>query len=377
MGDGRHSPTEWMAHYPPSSHVTRSPAKPEFAFDNIPVTRYDMPVSRRRPNWWTKAFVLCTVVSCIYTGRNVHSSKRLVRVLEHEIRHMRSSFEKADGSWTEAQSLLSDVKAQRSDVLDLNEKLMHEVKMIEMMLEEGIDMHAPASGKGSLGTWMNERHVGLEHHWHTLRDFVQHQSRKVVLERFGPGPHRVEILVQIQIDEQSAEDKFVVEMFSTDDVPHSVFFFLNSVEKQLWDNTVFLHHGEIDHIMAAVPLDYKSQGIKQADIQALELQTLAFPEYSAKYPHEKYTLGFANVGPTFFINTDNNTKSHGPGGQEHHRLPEDAEPCFARVVEGVEVVDALIKYGLQSPNRVNPAGSHPWNDSDHMWSRIVSMRILP
>ena len=376
MGDGRHSPTEWMAHYPPTSPFNRSPTKPVFACDNIPVTRYDMLTSRQRPNWWTKAFALFSVVSCMYTGRNLHSSKRVVRALEHEIREMMASFERADNSRGKAQSLLLEVKAQRSDARDLNEKLKHEVKMIEMMLEEGVDMHAPIKGEGTVGTWMNERHVGLRRHLHTLRDFVQYQSREVVLERFGPGPHRVEIRVQIQVNDQMAEDKFVIEMFSTDDVPHSVLFFLNTVEKQLWDNTIFLHHEEIDHIMAAVPLDYKNQGIKQADIQALELQSLAFPEYSAKHPHEKYTVGFVDIGPTFFINTDNNTIIHGPGAQEHHQLPEDAEPCFARVIEGVEVVDALMKYGLQSPNRVNPAGNHPWSGSDHMWSRIVSIRIL-
>lgn len=308
----------------------------------------------------------------------MYSSRRLVSALEHELRETRLSFGKADASRKETQNLLTEVKSRRSELQNMNGKLEHEVKMIEMMLDEGVDVHAPRRGENeALGNWMNERLHGLEHHWHTFRNFIQYQSRQAISHRFGPGPHRVEVSVQIEIKEQSSEAKFVVEMVPADDLPHSVFFFLNSVDKKLWDNTVFLHHEEVDHIMAAVPLDYKSQGIKQADIQALELQSLAFPEYSAAHPHAKYTLGFADVGPTFFINTADNTETHGPGGQEHHRMPEDADPCFGHVVEGTEVVDALLKYGVQSPNRVSPTGNHPWGDNDHTWSRIVSMRILP
>ena len=34
---------------------------------------------------------------------------------------------------------------------------------------------------------------------------------------------------------------------------------------------------------------------------------------------------------------------HGPGGQYHHDIEEQADPCFARVVEGFEMVEKIFE----------------------------------
>lgn len=294
-----------------------------------------------------------------------------------ESKAMDISLEQSDASKKEAQQQLSKLKKQRNGVQETNERLLHEVKMIEAMEEEDVDMHVPI-GTESLHSWMHRREEGLRHHWQTVRTFLQEQSRHAIVERFGTGPHFVQATVQIQVENHQTPvlKKFVIEMASTDDVPHSVFLFLDSVDKKLWDDTIFLHHEGVEHVLAAVPLDYQTQNMKHDALQELETQSLAFPEYSPNFSHQKYTLGFANVGPTFYINTADNTKTHGPGGQAHHQIPGDADPCFARVIAGIDVVDTLIRFGAASQNRVDPDGDHPWGAGDHTWTRIVSLEVM-
>jgi hypothetical protein len=57
----------------------------------------------------------------------------------------------------------------------------------------------------------------------------------------------------------------------------------------------------------------------------------------------RYTVGFAGRpgGPDFYINKVDNSINHGPGGQSHHDLHEEADPCFGKVVGGIELMDEI------------------------------------
>lgn len=195
--------------------------------------------------------------------------------------------------------------------------------------------------------------------------------------RFGKGPHRVKITVDIPTgDKKSSEHRsFVVETAPLKKMPHAVHFFLDLVENGIWNNTVFLHHEDVDHVIAAAPIDHKSHKIKVEELAHLVWDGMGFPEYSPTFKHAKYTLGFADKGPTFYINTMDNTDLHGPGGQGHHTLPKDADPCFARVVGGLDTVQTLEKLGLEN-NKFSKDGLHPWAEDEHHWTHIVSAEIL-
>ena len=67
---------------------------------------------------------------------------------------------------------------------------------------------------------------------------------------------------------------------------------------------------------------------------------LAFQEYDAAFPHEKFTLGFAGRpgGPEFYISTVSNVANHGPGSQGSRT---EADSCFAKVVAGFDVVKKM------------------------------------
>ena len=43
----------------------------------------------------------------------------------------------------------------------------------------------------------------------------------------------------------------------------------------------------------------------------------------------------------------NNTRNHGPGGQSSYAIKGEADPCFAKVIEGFAAVDRIHKMSVQ------------------------------
>jgi cyclophilin family peptidyl-prolyl cis-trans isomerase len=137
-------------------------------------------------------------------------------------------------------------------------------------------------------------------------------------------------------------------------MPHAVHLFLEQVSHKLWDDGWFYLNGP--HVLQAGPQapddeEHEEALLDGADermlalkpFRNLQLDSLAFPEYSDSFPHLPWTLGFTGRpgGPDFYINKVDNTKTHGPGGQLHHDLAENADPCFAKVVHGMETLEAM------------------------------------
>ena len=120
-------------------------------------------------------------------------------------------------------------------------------------------------------------------------------------------------------------------------MPHSIYSFLQMVEAKTWDDTKVV--GTHSIMMAtADPIQNK----RERPVS----KTLIFPEYTDEYPHLKHTVGFGGRpgGPEFYINLDDNRDHHGPGGQDHHDLAEEADPCFGKVVHGFEILPKLKDY---------------------------------
>jgi Cyclophilin type peptidyl-prolyl cis-trans isomerase/CLD len=351
---------------------------------------------------------------------------------KHEALWAELEYDIADQQEASAQTRIHANKI-KNQVLDLQQRLStlektqhalkHELRMLVEMQIEGVNMTMNSSSSsgsssssnannnpmdGFIERWMDQRQVGLLHRIAHLENHVQNISKHEVLEKYGPGPHRVQFKVQVETT-PSNQDRlqpietddamwhnmiskplksfvktskskvtrsFVVQLAPLNEVPHAIHFFLDMIQNDLWDDALFLHHEQVQHVMAAAPMDYQTHDIRYDALNAMGWQGLGFPEFSKSMPHDKYTLGFADRGPTFYINTMNNSDIHGPGGQGHHVLPNDADPCFGRVVEGQDVVDALIVYGLKADNKLKINGAHPWKDSNHSWSRLVSAKLL-
>ena len=142
--------------------------------------------------------------------------------------------------------------------------------------------------------------------------------------RFGQGPHYVEFSLTV-----NGNKKFMtIEMAPNHVMPHSVYNFLDMIENKVWDNTIFTFR---NHVVSAALMDNQ---MRPKNVEESLQHKLAFPEYSHEFDHDEFTIGFAGLGPNFYVNTKDNSSLHGPGKQPHAKLMNDADPCFARIVIG-------------------------------------------
>jgi cyclophilin family peptidyl-prolyl cis-trans isomerase len=189
---------------------------------------------------------------------------------------------------------------------------------------------------------LQEKVDRLEGAKNKMRNSIQNMSKQNLLEKFGPGPHRVEVQLAFDPDSklEGTADRIVLEMAPVDELPHTVYWFLEQVDRKLYDKCSF--HRNARHVIQAGPvgnfLTAPNEGLLKR-FKESGFDSVLFQEYSSEYRHYKYTLGLAGRpgGPDFYINMQDNSRLHGPGGQSGND-PDDADPCFARVVEGFDAV---------------------------------------
>jgi len=204
-----------------------------------------------------------------------------------------------------------------------------------------------------------------------LKTNIQEISKRELLDRYGPGPHRVEFTLAFFDQNQEngeikkrAPSKFVVETAPANLMPHSVLLFLEMIHHRLWDDTAIVHNK--DHVLTASPTNFFTGESKLEQFESSGFRHVSFQEYSEHFPHEQYTLGFTGRpgGPDFYISIDDNTSKHGPGGFPHAAIEEEADPCFAKVVQGFDTIKRIYTEGANSDIGVNIVG-------------IISADILP
>lgn len=305
------------------------------------------------------------------------------------------------------------LQKRHKESIETQDRLHHEWRMKEEMMERvtgenrALLMATLAKQQAaSAMTWIQKRQEALYHKIQILQEHIQqHISRPQVLEKYGPGPHRVEFTVQIMPKEEpedisndnnkkkkrqpktmSRTRTFVVQLAPLDQMPHAIETFLDMIvskpgqqHQPLWDNTVFYHHAKQDHVIAAAPVQYGTFESKFYHFQALGYEGVVFPEYSKDLPHEEYTIGFSGKGPNFYINTMDNSEHHGPGGQNHHDLAQDADPCFGTIVRGKQVIQDMLtmKKRTNKDSITNAgAGEGPASWKDYDLTQIVKVRLL-
>lgn len=180
-----------------------------------------------------------------------------------------------------------------------------------------------------------------------MKKYLANMSIREVDERFGRGPHKVKFDVFLPPMPGSTEKQhasFVVETAPLETMPHSVHLFLEQVYHHLWDGCAFLLCD--DHRLQASPFRdiHLMDRSLEKKFKKLDLDTVAFQEYNRTYPHKKWTVGFSGRpgGPDFYINIDDNSGRFGPAGKDSTVLEEEADPAFAKVVEGIDVIEKMI-----------------------------------
>lgn len=163
----------------------------------------------------------------------------------------------------------------------------------------------------------------------SLKEHVQELSKLEAIQKYGSGVHRVKIELAFP-DQLDGPDYFVIELAPMELMPHSVHFFLEMVSTGLLNGCSFILNAL--HVLKVAPLPYdgSSAAEKARAFTKHGLESVAFKEYSEKFPHKQYTVGFAADGsPSFYINTEDNDEIH------------IGDPCFGRIVEGLDAVKRL------------------------------------
>lgn len=153
------------------------------------------------------------------------------------------------------------------------------------------------------------------------------------IDRFGNGPYKIEVCVLLE----GIKKYFTIQTAPNDIAPHAILKFMEMINTKSWDDTLFYH--QADHVVMGVPINIKAERKKTP-----ALKPLLFSEHNEKYPHEKLTIGFSDGGPNFYINIEDNTKIHGPGGgdDDDHGIMNQGESCFGRIIHGQDIVKDFI-----------------------------------
>jgi len=155
--------------------------------------------------------------------------------------------------------------------------------------------------------------------------------------------------VQMTFIHNDVDYDFVIEMAPLHTVPHAIHLFLEQVDHGLWDGS-YIYINTL-HVLQAGPSAPNGiagfvDGIpsNQKRFEDVQLDTLAFPDYSHEFPHHPWTVGFASRpgGPDFYINKLDNIELHGPGGQIQHVLDEQGDACFGRITKGHEHLEKIV-----------------------------------
>mmetsp|Transcript_6017 Transcript_6017/g.14251 ORF Transcript_6017/g.14251 Transcript_6017/m.14251 type:complete len:473 (-) Transcript_6017:253-1671(-) len=192
-------------------------------------------------------------------------------------------------------------------------------------------------------TWAGEwkqKAIGLEEH----ADFVKHQiqefSKRRLIQKYG---YR-ELAVELELNFGNDDNAWItIELAPIDEMPHSVFTFLEQVELGLYDDGGYAFHHNGEHIIMGAPVFNQLTPPDMDPAQRFDesgVASVLFQEYSYGYTHQAYTVGFAGRpgGPNFYFNTQDNSELHGPGGYAEDG---SADPCFGRVTRGMDIIDRI------------------------------------
>jgi cyclophilin family peptidyl-prolyl cis-trans isomerase len=333
------------------------------------------------PRWALPLVYVLTIFSWIRAIQYRSGSFEVIETLNAEFASLASQKSQTWKLLMEAKKNQNNVAKQQKQLKKTQRLFGHEMHMIEELYEadtsdvgdvaeippETMAKFKNRKSAGVAASWIQHRQEALLHKIYSLQAYIQEESRQRVLQKYGQGPHRVHFHVLSR--EARKPGDFIVELASIDKMPHSVETFLDMVTNKMWDNSVFYHHMTQSHVVAAAPVAYGTFQSKQHHFEALGYNGTSYPEYHKDYPHEKFTIGFAGSGPNFYINTMDNTDHHGPGGQGHHDLATDADPCFGKIVSGFDVVSKDMMTGRHKGKK--PSG---WEDFD--LTRIASVQLM-
>lgn len=204
-----------------------------------------------------------------------------------------------------------------------------------------------------------------------LQSAISMSSLRSLRQRYGEGPHRVNFQVIYSFGNSRVTKSFIVELAPNHMMPHSALTFLDMVSSNFYDGYAFTYSA--DHVIIVSESDaeinpfvnhrtintsHDNPFVNQRTVNMLHGNPLIFQEYNPKFPHKEMTLGFFGKklgGPAFYISKQDNSDAHAfdPSLKDEHGFPQKpGEPCFAKIIQGVETIQE-IDHLLLSNQRAN------------------------
>eukprot|EP00934_Nitzschia_sp_Nitz4_P007190 Nitzschia sp. Nitz4//scaffold325_size20118//5361//6818//NITZ4_008701-RA/size20118-augustus-gene-0.16-mRNA-1//1//CDS//3329547896//7180//frame0 len=272
-------------------------------------------------------------------GMDVRDARRVLQQIQQLERDL------ADAKGVSQERIRESIQRHESLIKNLQDEKQKYTKERDELKEK----YESEARKADLKRLKDREIAFLEQIKH-LEAAMRRESHRAVVEKFGPGPHEV----QMTFLHDNTDYDLVIELAPVELVPHAVELFLEQVEHGLWSGTQF--YLATDHVLQAGPRvdrkeyeDAERQGkewtrASKKPFIDLQLDTLSFPDYSHMYQHLEWTVGFAGRpgGPDIYVNRFDNSEAHGPGGQTQHALHEQGDSCFGRISKGKEHIENII-----------------------------------
>jgi len=339
---------------PTGRHRQVSSSRPSFSLDE-----------GKKPNnllFLLNIFLSCFILYIVYSEQSKYSelnerylilTEKKSKIVKTTMNDLGEQLKKEQGRKGEAQRRTEEIERKMNrlsnDMADEKEKHDMLDKENERLLKQGKDKIGKTVsmlGHAYSEEQLRARFVKQKENVQLLKKRLLEMTKSEVEERFGKGPHKVKFDVFLPKSPGSTEKEsgsFIVETAPLDLMPHAVHLFLEQVYHHLWDGCSFLLVDKY-RVQASPFRDIQlSDRSLEKKFKRLDLDTVAFQEYSEDYPHKKWTLGYSGRpgGPDFYISTDDNSGRFGPAGKESKVLEEEADPCFATVVEGFDIIERM------------------------------------
>jgi hypothetical protein len=185
--------------------------------------------------------------------------------------------------------------------------------------------------------------------------------REVLILKYGPGPYRVSMGIKFPAsmsspDDPAPETNLLIDLAPIEFIPYSVYFFLEYVVQEFKSGDF---HRNAGHVLQAMLTGTKPS------------LSFAWQEYSPKFPHKKYTLGYAgrpSGSRAIYISTVDNTHNHGPASQGSKT---EADCIFGEVTDGksIEIIQKMEK----QPGATPGAG---WISDKNNYIHITSIELV-
>lgn len=180
-----------------------------------------------------------------------------------------------------------------------------------------------------------------------LVDGLVRMSKELLRVKYGAPPYFVRLDLTFPSNQEGG---FVLLEVDGAVMPYTSLYFLEQVSLGAWDTCQFILNAGV-----LLQVDTRGDRCHRAAFKSIPSvgEFLAFQEYNPKLTrteaHKRLTVGFTGRpgGPIFYISLINNQASLGPRkGDEDmgiFSMPPQADPCFAKVVRGEDLVELMNK----------------------------------